>query len=211
MSRKLERKLLALAEVCRLAHDGLLSADCCVMATRTGLAVLERWKIKARPLLVNVNAYNCEAAHGDPTKPPAWRVGIDLDRSDGVAGHLVIVGKVGAQKFLLDLSAYQMHRPAKGIHLPSGVAVRAAKPLMGKWRLGAQLEENGAVVYSHHPAPAGVPWAASPNWKLPTSRHRAIFAQVVGRLLVLSARTLQLNDFSGIREGEEDHEYFAAR
>ena len=165
----------------------------------------------ARPLLVNVDAYNCEAAHGDPTKPPAWRVGIDLDRTDGVAGHLVIVGKVGAQKFLLDLSAYQMHRPAKGIHLPSGVAVRAAKSLMGKWRLGAQLEENGAVVYSKHPAPENVPWARSPDWKLPTSRHRAIFAQVVARLVVLSARTLQLNDFSGIEEEEEDHEYELAR
>lgn len=48
MSRDLERKLLALADVCRLAHDGLLSPDCCVMATRTGLAVLEKWRIKAR-------------------------------------------------------------------------------------------------------------------------------------------------------------------
>jgi hypothetical protein len=207
MSRGLERKVLALAEVCRLAHQGLLSSDCCVYATRTGLTVLERWGIKAKPLLCNVTASNREAAYGDPTKPTAWSVAIDCDQQpQGIAGHLVIVGKVGSQKFLLDLSAYQMNRPGKGIHIRSGVAARAAKPFTGNWRLGLQLEEDGALVYSRHPAPEGVPWASSPNWTLPTARHRATAAEVVARLRILSARTLHLSDVSDIED--EDHEYF---
>jgi len=189
MSGAIEKQLGVLADVCRRVQSKYFIDNCCIAATRTGLCVLEELGVrKARPLLVAAAAFNGPFMRGERL-PPAAYVAIDLDRrkEEGLAGHLVIIGKVGSRKFFLDLSAYQMDRPQKGIHVESGILFAVYRPLSNSgpdWSLEVELPEGGQLVYGKHPHPGlGVSWEHSPNWTLPTERHRQDYGRVVQELL----------------------------
>jgi hypothetical protein len=182
---KAERLLAALAYVAPPVFEAHgMRPDCCVAATRAGVEVLGRWGIKARPMLCEAEAFNAPWRAGDRTPGRAWAVAIDAQSvGDGLAGHLVIVGKMGREHFLLDLSARQMHRPHKGIFIPQGLCIRTGGPLMDDcWSVGADLPEGGGLAYRAHPSPEIVRYQTAPDWKLPTPGHRQTHASVVSAL-----------------------------
>lgn len=186
MSKGAERRVLAMADASRVAFRPLFNDNCCVIATRVGLHVLAQWGLKARPVLAIAGAFNREAAAGGQ-EPPAAYVRTcnphDPTKPEGLAGHVVIVGKVGSKKFLLDLSAYQMDRPQKRIHVPTGIAMLLTTPLVADWTVSAPLAGEGFVAYARHPHPELVPWERSAGWTLPTPAHRRNFDQAVVNLV----------------------------
>jgi hypothetical protein len=195
MSSRLEQQLKAMTFSCRGIQTQYFSDDCCVAATRAGLFVLETLGVrKARPLLVAASAANGDYVRG-LREPPAAYVTIDCDttRPHCVAGHLVLVGKAGSNKFLLDLSAYQMDRPHKGIHVVGGVGITFDKSLAlagDDWRIECALSQGGRLCYGPHPDPEHVPWQRSPNWTLPTPLHRETHRKVARELLYSTACAL---------------------
>ncbi len=165
-----------------LAAEGL-QPSCCVAATHAGVDILTSWKIKAKPLLCAAHAYNAWWVAGDRTPGRAWAVDIDVDAvGPGLSGHLVIVGKVGREHFLLDLSAMQMHRPHKGIVIERGIIIALDGPLMEDWSVGVVLPKGGLLSYSKHLSPATCRYQDAPDWRLPTPGHRTRHEATVRRL-----------------------------
>lgn len=189
MSR-VEAQVRALARVCRGVQSRHFIDACCIAASRTGLDVLAALGMrKVRPLLVVTVACNRHLLDG-LCEPPAAYIMTDWQtpRPGGLAGHLVLVGKVGSQRLLVDLSAYQMDRPARGIHVEGGIVALVDKPIGVRDPLEVTLSEGGRLYYSLHPDPLRAPWQRSPNWTIPTSEHRAAFATVAAELLEATAR-----------------------
>lgn len=173
-----EKHVLALSHVARYVLERHCIDACCIPATRGALDVLEQWGIPGKPLYTEAAAANAQWARGD-REPPAWCVLISAEPpNDGVPtinvplpdgrpgfhGHLVVVGKMGSRKYLLDMSAWQMDRPAKGIVVPRAVAIEVSKPFTGKWEVSGPLPGGGRLVYGAHPRAEGREWEASPNW-----------------------------------------------
>jgi hypothetical protein len=105
-----------------------LRPDCCIAAGRLALDVCRFFDVPAEPHPVRVIAENPVMAkwreeHDGTGMPPelweetgAWSVGVDPDQDrggEGWNGHLVVV----TSTLLVDLSAGQMTRPAKNLHL----------------------------------------------------------------------------------------------
>lgn len=193
-----ERKLERLAQCARGVLDLVYTPDCCIAATRAGLSVLDALGIKARPRYVLAVAANAEWIADTHTgymfgrTPPAWAVMIDPDETINlkkIGGHVVIVGKVGSSKFLLDLSAYQFNRPARGIHIPEARLVGFRKPLVGSWAVGSQLAGGGLLGWRAHPKEHASTWQQAPDWTLPAEQHRRTHGAVVEQLLIEIERT----------------------
>jgi hypothetical protein len=188
-ARCLEAKLVALTNGCRGVMSQYLTDNCCIAATRIGIAVLQTLGVrKVRAVLVGAMAYNEPFARG-VRDPPAAIIMLDTRPrpEGGLSGHLVIYAKVGSVWMLVDLSAYQMDRPQKGIHVESGVLV----PLSGAlpqhdWSVRMPLPRGGAIEYGAHPHPEIVDWWRSPNWSLPDREHRELFARIGGELVELA-------------------------
>ncbi len=182
MSDKRLIAALSLVAPHALSAEGL-QPSCCVAATHAGLDVLAAWKIKAKPLLCVAHAYNAWWVAGDRTPGRAWAVDIDVDaQGPGFSGHVVIVGKVGRDHFLLDLSATQMHRSHKGIIIESGILVATKGPLMEDWSIGVVLPKGGLLSYSKHSSPETCRYQNAPDWRLPTPGHRSRHEATVRRL-----------------------------
>lgn len=171
MSRK-QLSALSLVAPYALSAEGLQS-NCCVAA------------IKAKPMLCEAHACNAAWASGDRTPGRAWAVDIDTDaEGPGLSGHLVLVGKVGGEHFLLNLSAMQMHRPHKGIVIERGICMTTDGPLMGDWSIGVALPKGGRLSYCKHPSPETCRYQDANDWRLPTPDRRERHVATVRRLRV---------------------------
>ncbi len=189
-----EKHIMALVHVARESLSRWCSPTCCVPATRAGLEILKGWDIKCTPLYTEVIAANREWVRGDRVAPAySVTVGVSFDTPDGVTildrreddgfnGHLVISGKTGSRKFLLDMSTWQMDRPQRSIHIPSGVAIELGKPLVGDWSAATNLRDEGKVVYRNHPLVATREWERSPDWTFTDDWHRELHESIVADL-----------------------------
>jgi hypothetical protein len=165
-----ERRLRRLAAIAPAVLREYLEDRCCIAATRAALSLCDSWRIKAYPVLCVVRAANAPyVAHA----PGAYALDISTDpTSDGLAGHVVAVGKSGSTKFLLDLSAYQFHRPDHGVECPGGVYVELGAPLRVPWDMRVPLEQGGILIYRSHPRPELAPFETTDNWSLPDQRQK---------------------------------------
>jgi hypothetical protein len=190
------RKLARLADVASLVLADLYTPDCCIAATRAGLAVLEHLRIKAQPRACIALAMNREWLAGERALP-AWAVMIDPDetiaRPAGFAGHLVIVGKVGSSKFLLDMSAGQFDRPGREINVPGAVlaGLRKPLPLASPWGVSVNLKGGGLLGYSAHPyeLEANTSYKTAPDWTLENETAQRTHAAAVAQLIEAIERT----------------------
>ncbi len=169
-----EARLAALALASCLVLSRYYIAQCCIAATKVGVQVLREWGIEARPLLVGVTARCPSTAFS-----PAYEVIIDHRSSKkcggpGLSGHLVIAGRVGAKEFLLDLSAYQMDRPERGLHVPRGIYVAVDKLSLP---LAVDTGDSQSVVtYERHRSPKHSRWRDTPDWLLPNEMYKNAFS-----------------------------------
>lgn len=189
-----EKHIMALTHVARQALSRWCSPTCCVAATRAGLEILKGWDIKCAPLYTEVIAANREWVRGDRVAPAySVTVGVSFSAPDGVAivdrredegfnGHLVIAGKTGSRKFLLDLSVWQMDRPQRSIYIPRAVAIETLKPPVGEWSAATNLRDEGKVVYRAHPLASTREWERSPDWMLADDWHRDLHEHIVADL-----------------------------
>lgn len=171
------------------------SPNCCVAATRIGIAVLKRFGIDGRVAVTRALAGNKSFAAwidgGSVGEPPedARCVDIDLDVRDGtgVPAHLCITGRVQGQHFLLDLSAPQFHRPAKEILVPEPQLVF----LPGAWPMEVMGILSGGTVlaYTPHPMPLTIDYERSRDWTVPGPR-REVFLSMVGAMIAAIERSV---------------------
>jgi hypothetical protein len=128
--------------------------DCCIAATKIGLEVLKRWGIHGEPVVVDAAAMNGDMATAlsegrELTEDsPARVVQIDSSKEDEegkFAGHLVIVARAEGARFVLDLSAVQLHRPEKNIIVPSAVLSPIAEG--DPWSASVALAHGGVLLY----------------------------------------------------------------
>lgn len=163
--------------------------DCCIAATRIAIEVLKRFGIHGEPKAF-VTIAGCrsfvewQARDPDSTPPPdAYYLITDVEhaRDDGFAGHLAVTGKVKGQRFLLDLSAAQMNRPAKKIFVPEPLLVDVPEGWTEDNALKVPLPEGGRLLYSFHPK-ADIDWTISKDWTVPGYR-RAIFNSLVTKII----------------------------
>jgi hypothetical protein len=113
-----ERLLDALADAAPHALLRFYTPNCCLDATALAVDILGDWRIKAEPVLCTVSAFNKDYLEGG-RGPEAACLLIDvreeaMKNGDGIYGHLVCTGKIGSDRFLLDLSAFQFHRGPSG-------------------------------------------------------------------------------------------------
>lgn len=172
-----------------------LRPDCCVAATRIGIAVLKRFGIEGKPLNTYARAFNKlymdwitsgEQARGQPPSDAARFVEIDTDDTDHdptkrhrFAGHLIITGKVRGQVFLCDLTAQQFHRPDKAIIIPGGTFRLKAEPILPTL---LALPEAGGLLYQEHPRP-DLRWEDAPDWALRAEWRREAFYQACAEII----------------------------
>lgn len=148
------------------------TSERCLNATRICIDVMQHFHVRAVPLSVKASAFNRAFVERVnllgrlPTQSEfatwpadAWSVGIDTRQrtlGDGYPGHVVAI----VQEWLVDASAIQFSRPAKGMDVPDifvgGTTPRFLKgkdPLMfGEsgtvLRYEARLEDKGYLVAS---------------------------------------------------------------
>jgi len=174
-----EKQLAALAKVARSVLQQFYRNDCCVAATRVGVTLLESWGFRnVKPILTRAIACNTQWVQG-LREVPAHIVTVDVDSpGPGIAGHLCLTGKIGSQKFLLDLSAFQLNRPSKGILVPEAMMVELSKPLVGDWGVQVDLYDGGRLFWGAHPRPEKVPWSSASDWVMPKTRQRVVHDDV---------------------------------
>lgn len=150
----------------------------CILSTRIGLAVLDRYGINARAQAVIVGAFNREAWHlvdqqvpTDQWPASAHSVGIyGSGVSDPVTrswdGHLVVmVRNPSRTRTLIDLTADQLDRPAKGIDVGGPVFM----DLPAMWTphdpsctvVGA---DEAPTILMYRPLMKAGDWKQSPDW-----------------------------------------------
>jgi hypothetical protein len=110
--------------------------DCCVAATRIGVAFMSRlgFNAHAQPTMMTVFTNNLWQRVENQTfdgqfRPGEWSVaigyGTDNPRPDGIDMHLVTMASDDTDEiFLIDLSFGQASRPQRGLTLPPSLAVR---------------------------------------------------------------------------------------
>lgn len=160
----------------------------CILSTRVGLTVLEHFGVKARAQPVTAAAYNEEGWRLASNRVPvsqwpqtAWAVGIEgsgISNSETRAwdGHLVlIVSNPSRTRTLIDLTADQMDRPARGIHIGGPVFM----DIEGMWtpkdpRFTLWGEEEGAArtIVMYRPQVTAGSWKDAPDWA-GSDKHKA--------------------------------------
>ena len=184
--------LEALASVSGSVLSQCFSPDCCIGATKIGIEVLRRFQITGRPMptaavAMNAAYYHHVTSNSSQAPPADARILViddDLGSDErGYAGHLVIVGKIPGASFLLDLSASQFNRPKKDIVVsePLLIELPVNTNFDGRWEALVPLE-SGYVVYGPHPKPNDKSWKDSPDWTLPTLKHREVFKVICDEL-----------------------------
>lgn len=128
------------------------SPKSCIVSTRVAIEVLKAHGIPAYPLATRIEALNAQAvkdSEAGATEPSlgSWIVGVEgtgewSPTENSWDGHLVAVFTDAKSEVLLDLSADQIARPAKGIH-----AEPLAFRLTGKWPAGWLWPNGSAIAY----------------------------------------------------------------
>jgi len=138
----------------------------CIASTRIAMEVLRSRDIEVRPQAVAVEALNRQAVldaerAADAPGLGAWIVACEatgnLDRAENSwDGHLVAIFEDAKGEVLLDLSADQFARPAKGIHAePLAIRIKG-------WPLGWRWPNGSAIAY--RPAKTRS-YRQSTNWR----------------------------------------------
>ncbi len=157
--------------------------NCCIAATRVGLEALKPFGIAGRPMPAKVVATNAARNYE--------LVIDDTCVGPGYSGHLVIVGKIKGQLFLLDLSAAQLDRPERGINVPSSILVLPPPDFEfeGAWEMPLSDGEGGLITYSAYPnAPD---FTKAPVWALPSYAHQEIFERMRFELVQIVREVLE--------------------
>lgn len=190
------------------SRAGLLRAgirpDSCILSTRVGIAVLDRFDLPARPQAVFVLAQNKAAfllaERGVPVADwpdDAWSVGVDATqfRPENLSpgrwpGHLVvIVRQPGEPRLLVDLSADQFDRPERRLVIGGPVFMDIDGPWTPHDPLAAPAgTESEPALIAYRPMPPGRPesgqWKSSSDWlaDVESGRLGSIVDRVVSRL-----------------------------
>lgn len=189
------------ARLTRLATLSTVSiANTCILTTRIGLSVLERAGIKAIAQPVFVAVYNREGYRLTQEQVPvsqwpdnAHSIGVDqsnLFKGDGGwNGHLVLVLRIpGQPRTLIDLTADQFDRPAKGINVsgPVFMDIATAAPWTPRDPLFSIDREDKEILLSYRPMPPKHPaantWRNSPDWKVPEDRLTAYTDSILAKI-----------------------------
>ena len=194
MKKDPERALEALRAVAWPILRKRFRPDCCIAATKVGLAVLRAFGVAGGPwetiAFAGNGSFMTWSEAGQQGDPPADArfVAVDPDRpapNGGYNGHLVITGKVRGRGYLLDLSAPQLDRPDKAIRVPEPILLRADD----RGEIGPLKLEAGAVLlYEPHPKARGE-FEAAKDWTVHAWRQ-AVHDEIVGELV--AAVTAQL-------------------
>lgn len=168
----------------------------CVLSTRIGLAVLEAVGVPAIAQPVFVTVYNREGWRLTQERVPvdewpedAHSVGVDPQNlfkgGGGWNGHLVLVIRVpGQPRTLIDLTADQFDRPAKGMLVGGPVFMDIAPDAVWSPRdpLFTMAGTGGDLLVSYRPMPPGQSaarvWRDSPDWNVSEDRL-AEFVEVI--------------------------------
>lgn len=191
------------AEATRLFTQGLVEQrNTCVLTTRIGLAVLESQGVRARPQPVFVTVANRRGFEMHQNRVPverwpsdAWAVGIDerssLTGKDSKSwnGHLVLVVRLpGEPRLLIDLTADQFDRPAKGMVVGGPVFMGIASEWSPQDPLSTVIggPEDGQwdAIVTYRPMPPGhhafATWRDSADWNLSAEVVESDGMQVLG-------------------------------
>lgn len=188
-----ERVGLAVTTLARIAPPvfrKLYTPNCCVVATKIAIDTLAAVGVRARPINTRYTALNrkyialvekhgrypesVDELHEWTDKLGAWSLSTDVGNHDGgFGGHLIALV---AEHVMLDLSASQAARPAKGIHIPGPVIGAVPRP----WPVGAiapvELDQGGFLMYERV---ADDPvYRDAPDWKDPLRRDNVTAAFV---------------------------------
>lgn len=156
----------------------------CVQSTHVGIAALEYFGIKSKPLVTLIMAGNAAwsewmiAGQEQPMPDEAWSVGtnpVHNPEDKGYPAHLVI--EIDGQ--LLDLDAGFYARPHKGIHVPPTILTPIRPKVPNGPIAGTDLEDGGAVIYydrsAHKTAPPNFrgsgAWKHTATWAGPVIRR----------------------------------------
>lgn len=187
------------ALACRYATlEAGFEASNCIQVSRLGVDVLHRYGVDAKAQPVSVAAYTRKGYELQQRGVPisqwpddAWSVGVmgtgksdpDTRRWDG---HLVIVVRnPNRKRTLIDLSADQMNRPQRGIHIEGPVFM----DIEGLWSpkdplftLVGQNKPTGPTIVRYAPQVTGGGWKTSPDWLDKYEVHAELVAMVVRTL-----------------------------
>lgn len=163
--------------------DNFENVNTCILTSRIGLGVLERFGLKARLQPVHVLAQNIAAYHLAHQQVPveqwpddAWSVGVGPGmeaRPRHWPGHLVIVlRQPGSPRVLIDLTADQFDRPERNLKVGGPVFMNIADTWTPQDSLATIMkDEDGQplTVVSYTPMPPGDPayrsWHDAPDGK----------------------------------------------
>lgn len=161
--------------------------NCCISATRVGIEALKSFGIAGRPMPTKVASLNTARTYS--------QVIDDTCEGPGYSGHLVIVGKVKGQSFLLDLSAAQLDRPEHGIKVPGAILVLPPGGFGefnfkdAAWTMPIGDDQGNLITYSAYPnAPD---FTKAGDWYLRTEVHRAAFERMKGELVEVVQAVLE--------------------
>lgn len=194
----------ALVEVGRPILRREFHERCCVAGTRLTVSVLESAGYRAYPTAFWVRAGNrafCEAVMSGED----WSANRDarfvevggadtVPNPEGYPAHLctVVAGT------LVDLTAEQLNRPRKRIHVPDWVCLDLPHDWAdGRTNTGKHLEGGGILVYRKHPAPPE--YRAAPDWAVERTMEAAAEVKVALGLFPKAGKGIP-NHFVNARE-----------
>lgn len=177
--------LIAATEITRRHIRTRWGARSCVASTRIGIEVWRHYGIPAEPLAVAVCAFTEDAyawldAHPDATGPPPVGHGVGVHGTGAVTGrpgngewdgHLILTHP----GWLIDLSADQLSRPDRGLHVPGPIVAAIEQPLeMVPADTWAEFHPPGArLMYRPMTGVSSRGWRDANDWRF-RGRHRAV-------------------------------------
>lgn len=153
----------------QVTFDNFEAINTCILTTRIGIEVLDRFGLKARPQPVHVLVQNMKAYHLGEQRVPvdtwpddAWSVGVSPGqepRPRHWPGHLVIMlRQPGQPRVLIDLTADQFDRPERDLKVEGPVFMN----IVGDWTPADPLatiirgaDETPRTIVSYQPMPPG--------------------------------------------------------
>lgn len=158
--------------------------NCCVAATRICVDVLARFGVAAEalptePVVANDRFLAWERGGRQGLVPPgAWVIEVDLESTEGFPGHLVVAARSHGLGWVLDPTAPQFSRPARGILVEGAVLLGPARgPVEPVYFLPA----GAMIAYRVHSDP-GIAWEHTPDWAHPKPHHKVLHRELVEEL-----------------------------
>lgn len=173
------------AQAVRTAVVPEYGARSCVETTRVAVYVAAYFGVTLEPHAVAVSVHtpdNWAALDGSGTMPDVgWSVGTHGDGTiDGLLWHGHLIALAEQRRILLDISADQFSRPAKGLLVPGPVTM----PLGPDDDLGAGIAahaNDGGFVY-YVQSSGNEAWRNFPAWQARKDRARRVAGTVIREL-----------------------------